>query len=45
MPVKYFESTDTTVEMKDTTKLQKTSLDLFAHKLGYKWGTREMGIL
>ena len=40
MPVKYFESTDTTVEMKDTTKLQKTSLDLFAQQLGYEWCDR-----
>jgi len=37
MPIKYFRSTDTKLELKDTTKLQKTSLDLFAQQLGYEW--------
>ncbi|AHK11471.1 hypothetical protein S140_61 [Shewanella sp. phage 1/40] len=37
MPSKYFRSTDTTVELKDTMKLQKASLDLFAQELGYWW--------
>lgn len=37
MPMKYFKSTDTRVELKDTMKLQKASLDLFASKLGYEW--------
>jgi len=40
MPIKYFRSTDTKLELKDTTKLQKTSLDLFAQQLGYKWCNR-----
>ena len=35
MPTKYFASTDTYVELKDTMKLQKVSLDGFAAKLGY----------
>lgn len=37
MPIKYFRSTDTKLVLKDTTKLQKTSLDLFAEWLGYEW--------
>jgi hypothetical protein len=37
MPSKYFRSTDTTVELKDTMKLQKASLDLFSQQLGYWW--------
>lgn len=41
MPIKYFRSTDTKLELKDTTKLQKTSLDLFAQQLGYKWCNRD----
>ena len=35
MPLKYFASTDTYVELKDTTRLQKNSLDLFARGVGY----------
>lgn len=37
MPTKYFASTDTQVELKDTMKLQKASLDGFAKWLGYCW--------
>ena len=37
MPLKYFASTDTYVEMKDTTRLQKVALDLFAGCLSYAW--------
>ena len=37
MPTKYFASTDTHVELKDTMKLQKASLDGFAKVLGYCW--------
>jgi len=40
MPTKYFRSTDTILELKDTTKLQKISLDLFAQQLGYEWCNR-----
>jgi hypothetical protein len=39
MPSKYFRSTDTTVELKDTMKLQKASLDVFAEGLNYWWDT------
>lgn len=37
MPTKYFASTDTYVELKDTMKLQKASLDEFAANLHYFW--------
>lgn len=37
MPLKYFASTDTYVELKDTTRLQKNSLDDFASQLNYYW--------
>lgn len=37
MPLKYFTSTDTYVELKDTTRLQKVALDLFAKSLEYMW--------
>lgn len=37
MPIKYFASTDTYVELKDTMKLQKASLDGFAAELHYFW--------
>lgn len=37
MPTKYFASTDTYVELKDTMKLQKASLDNFAANLYYFW--------
>ena len=37
MPLKYFASTDTYVELKDTTRLQKNSLDDFASRLKYFW--------
>lgn len=37
MPTKYFASTDTHVELKDTMKLQKESLDGFAANLCYSW--------
>lgn len=37
MPTKYFASTDTHVELRDTMKLQKVSLDEFARRLGYEW--------
>lgn len=37
MPTKYFASTDTYVELKDTMKLQKASLNNFAKELEYCW--------
>ena len=37
MPLKYFASTDAYVELKDTTRLQKESLDNFASRLKYYW--------
>lgn len=37
MPLKYFASTDTYVELKNTTRLQKNSLDDFASQLNYYW--------
>lgn len=36
MPLKYFARTGTSVELKDTTRLQKNSLDLFALAIEYQ---------